>query len=122
MPAFIFCRAASSNMICFAMVVCSFSLFVCVGATYQDGHLMPSLGEFGFSARVGPTIGWATKPPDEREDASIGGSLTYIVGTGGKLGVWSEEPKSPGVDYEQYFNSGLGFSFGPAKTWSIKLW
>ncbi|MDJ0770487.1 MAG: hypothetical protein QNJ12_16965 [Ilumatobacter sp.] len=83
---------------------------------------MPSVGEFGFSANIGPSIGWATKKADEREGATVGGSVTYIVGTGGTIGAYSDDPKSPGVDYEQYVNFGLGFSFGPAKVWNIKLW
>ena len=98
-------------------------LFVCVGVSYQDGHLMPSVGEFGFSANIGPSIGWATKPADERESASVGGHVAFVVGTGGRVGIYGDEPRSDGVDYEQYVAfGGLGVSFGPAKSWSFRLW
>jgi RHS repeat-associated protein len=89
-------------------------LFVCVGVKFQGGYLSFSGGEFGFSLKAGPTVGWATKQAVDRERCAAGGHASYYVGTGGSVGIWGSKPKTPGVDYEQYLVTGFGGSFGPS--------
>jgi RHS repeat-associated protein len=88
-------------------------LHVCAGLKFQGGNVSLSLGEFGY-AFPGASLGWASKPAAERERCAIGGHAAFKVGTGGSVGVWGSKPKSPGVDYEQYFTAGYGISWGPS--------
>jgi RHS repeat-associated protein len=96
-------------------------LYVCANIKFQGGHLSIAAGELGFSA-PGVSVGWASKESQDRERFAIGGQATFILGTGGSIGAWSDKPATPGVDYEQYITVGLGVSFGPSVSWGFDLW